>query len=98
MMSVMAERYSFMNLTSSAGVIFSEIDEKPAKSEKKNGDVASFAAQFRQFVGRQHLVDHLRRQIKREAPAQQSFALVGNDEAVCDDRSHCSQAGKKRLA
>ena len=32
--SVMAERYSFMNLTSSAGVIFSEIDEKPARSEK----------------------------------------------------------------
>ena len=71
---------------------------KTGQVRKKHGDVACFAAQFRQFVGRQHLIDHLRRQIKREALAQQSFALVGNDEAVCDNRSHCSQAGKKRLA
>ena len=34
MMSVIAERYSFMNATSSAGVIFSEIEENPARSEK----------------------------------------------------------------
>ena len=34
MMSVMSERYSFMNATSSVGVIRSAIAEKPARSEK----------------------------------------------------------------
>ena len=34
MMSVIAERYSFMKATSSVGVICSEIDEKPSRSEK----------------------------------------------------------------
>lgn len=34
MMSVMAERYSFISATSSPGVIFSAIEEKPLRSEK----------------------------------------------------------------
>ena len=34
MMSVMAERYSFISVTSSPGAIFSAIEEKPLRSEK----------------------------------------------------------------
>ena len=34
-MSVIADRYSFINVTSAAGVIFSAMEEKPATSEKK---------------------------------------------------------------
>ena len=34
MMSVIAERYSFINATSALGAIFSAIDENPAMSEK----------------------------------------------------------------
>ena len=35
MMSVIAERYSFMKRTRSGGASTSEIDENPARSEKK---------------------------------------------------------------
>ena len=93
-MSVIADRYSFMSATNAFGVV-SAIEEADDGEEKR--DVAHFAAECRQLVRRQHLVDDLRGEIKPEAVAEEPFFLVGDDEAIADRRRQRGEPGKKRL-
>ena len=61
---------------------------KTRQIRKEHRYIACLAAQHRQFLGRQHLVDHLRREIQRKTAPEQSLPLVGHDKAVCGDRKH----------
>ena len=59
--------------------------------------VAGFAAEFRQFVRRQHAIDDVRRKIERKALLQQAAVLVGDDEAEADRGGKRKQARQERL-
>jgi len=99
MMSVMAERILVHEHNQFPPVsFFSEIDEKNRPGPRRTRWTSRVSPPSSgSFVGRQHLVDQLGRQIKRKALAQQSFALVGKPRGDMR-RSQPLQPGRQETA
>jgi len=62
-----------------------------------DGDVAHFAAERRRLVGRQHSFDDRRRQIEREALAQEPLAAVRDHKAVAYGCAQRRDTGDERF-
>ena len=70
---------------------------KPLDVGEEHRHVAGFAAEFRQFVRRQHAVDDVRGKVERKALLQQATVLVGDDEAEADRGGEREKARQERL-
>src|SRR5262245_3649195 len=78
MMSLIAERYSFMKCTRSGGASASAIDENPAMSEKK---MVTLRISPPSAGGSDHFLDHAGREIKRKVLAQEAPVLIGDQKS-----------------
>ena len=98
MMSVISDRYSFISAIRASGDIVFRDQRETFEVGKKHRHVAGFAAEHRQLVRRQHVVDHIGGEVQREALLQQPAVLVGDHEAIADHGGQRGEPGNERLA